>query len=137
MADLAAGNVHSEVVKLLLAKGAKIYDKNDMLRAASRGGILWLVKDMLAKGAGVNTGDFGDTPLHDAAMMGHADVVKLLLAHGAKPAGAYDLAKTDVIRKMLADAAPAIQIFGVSLLQANCAGFRKTIKQAGCIVRQP
>jgi len=85
---------HADVVKLLLAQGAQIYDKNSMLQAASAGGILWLVKDMLTKGADINaTGrggksllaraSYGKTPLSNAAFNGHTEVVKLLLTNGA------------------------------------------------------
>jgi len=82
--DIAAREGHDKIVKLLLAKDAKIYDKNDMLRAAIRGGMLWLVKNMLKKGANVNAADqYGQTPLYLAAFHGHTDVAKLLLAKDA------------------------------------------------------
>jgi len=80
----AAWKGHSEIVKILLTHGAKISDKNEMLRNAAGGGLLWLVQDMLTKGADVNAEDqYGNTPLHWASMKNHADVVRLLLTHNA------------------------------------------------------
>jgi len=53
------------------------------------------VKALLRAGANPNLpAGFGFTPLHEAAEAGHADVVKVLLAHGADPrlklAAAYE-----------------------------------------------
>ena len=39
-------------------------------------------------------GPHGDLPLHEAAENGHADVVELLLAHGAHAAAANDHGRT-------------------------------------------
>ena len=93
---LAAENGHSNVVKLLLAYGAKIYDRDKMLRKAAKGGILWLVKEMLDQGADINAKDeYGDgTPLVRAAIAGNESVVKYLLAHGADPNPKTSFGKT-------------------------------------------
>ena len=41
---------------------------------------------LLSHGADANAAGMGsDTPLHDAAVNGHVDVVRSLIAHGADP----------------------------------------------------
>jgi len=72
--DIAAREGHDKIVKLLLAKGTKIYDKNDMLRAASIGGILWLVKDIIDKGV---HDDAKESALREAASNGFGDIARL------------------------------------------------------------
>jgi len=81
---LAAFNGNGDIAKLLLSKGAEIGDKNKMLIAASYGGLLWLVHDMLDKGADVNARDtLQNTPLHGAAEAGKTEVAELLIRMGA------------------------------------------------------
>ncbi|QOJ78954.1 ankyrin repeat domain-containing protein [Infirmifilum lucidum] len=56
----------------------------DLIEAAARGDY-WRVKELLDRGAHVNTRDkHGETPLHHAAWMGHLDVAELLLDRGAE-----------------------------------------------------
>jgi ankyrin repeat protein len=45
-----------------------------------------IAEDLLARGAEVNAGAGGNTPLHGAAMFGQPEMAAWLLAHGADPA---------------------------------------------------
>jgi hypothetical protein len=57
---------------------------NDDLLEAARKGDLTSVKELIGKGAAIETKTpYGQTPLYLAAMSGHADVVALLLDKGA------------------------------------------------------
>jgi len=73
----------------LLDAGADVHAVSQMGRtplmvAASGQGTVDVVRQLLAKGAGVNVADgIGVTPLIAAASVNDADVVNLLLAHGA------------------------------------------------------
>mmetsp|Transcript_51125 Transcript_51125/g.95778 ORF Transcript_51125/g.95778 Transcript_51125/m.95778 type:complete len:334 (-) Transcript_51125:190-1191(-) len=92
---LAADKGHAEVVKLLLAAGAKLEarhrwqrrlggDDKTSLQLATDKGHLEVVKLLLAAGASSSTRDHqGFTPLHQAAIRGHVVVAELLLASGA------------------------------------------------------
>src|SRR6056300_1340121 len=86
---IASYRGHTEVVKLLLAKGADANkaDKNGRtpLWNASDRGHVKVVKVLLgARGIDVNKVDnYGQTPLIIASYEGHMDIVKLLLAKGA------------------------------------------------------
>ncbi|OQR82989.1 hypothetical protein ACHHYP_15210 [Achlya hypogyna] len=82
---------HVERLESLLADGA---DPNYVDEESGWALLLWAVKTnspaalaiLLAHGANVNVGDStGNTGLHKAAYLGHAECVKLLLSHGADP----------------------------------------------------
>ena len=84
----AAGEGHSDIVKLLLSKGASVealdYFGDTPLHYAAQGGHTSIVELLLTKGASVETtNNFMDTPLHDAARGGHTSIVELLLMKGA------------------------------------------------------
>src|SRR5262249_54013381 len=80
---------HTEVVKLLLDKGAKIAaegtDRRTPLHWAASKGNADLVKLLVRHGADVNAAEKGDSssPLHYAARGGHAAVVQILIDSGA------------------------------------------------------
>ena len=91
----AAENGHTEIVKLLLEKGAKydpFYKTNGgftYLMAFARCGLTNYCQELLNKGADVNAKiesgwDIGKTALMYAAVNGHNEFVKLLLKKGAK-----------------------------------------------------
>jgi ankyrin repeat protein len=69
---------------LVFASGAMAGELQDKLVAATSNGNVEVVRDLLSKGADVNTKDAnGLTVLTIAAKKGHVDVVKLLLDQGA------------------------------------------------------
>jgi cytohesin len=100
---------HKEVVELLIAKGADVNAKAvdgetpldratgktaDLLRkhggkhgtilSATGGGDIEAVKEFLAAGVDVNAkNDWGETPLHRAAVKGRKEMAELLIAKGA------------------------------------------------------
>jgi ankyrin repeat protein len=83
---------HSEVVELLLQKGADINaranDGNTALKSAALEGNAEVVKLLLEKGADINsTTQHGNTALRSAAFEGNVDVVKILLERGADANG--------------------------------------------------
>lgn len=63
---------------------------NTALTYACKSGHLEIVRELIARGASVNTDD-GCTPLYAASSSGHVEVVRELLAHGAwiNPPGYY------------------------------------------------
>ena len=84
----AASHGHTEVVEILIAKGAGINYRDDIgrnpLHHASSHGHTEVVEVLIAKGADLNYGDInGQTPLHDAALNGHTQLVELLIARKA------------------------------------------------------
>jgi hypothetical protein len=84
----AAYQGHTELVKLLLAKGAEVNAKDNAgrtpLHSAAGRGHTGSVELLLANGAEVNAKASGDlTTLHYAAAFGRVDAVKVLLANGA------------------------------------------------------
>ena len=80
---VAAGAGHVEIVKLLLAAGAKA---NTALMAAAKEGRTEVVLALLDEGASVKDSEFAEkTTLFLAAENGHAETVKLLLRRGADP----------------------------------------------------
>jgi hypothetical protein len=61
-------------------------DFNEELLSASRRGDLATVRQLVEKGAAIETKtEYGQTPLYLAAMNGHEDVVRFLLEKGANP----------------------------------------------------
>ena len=86
---LATDQNQPEIVRILLAKGAKDnatgYLDTALMWAAERGHID-IVKSALASGSDVHAhDDFGYTALDGAAMLGHIEIVEILLQHGADP----------------------------------------------------
>ena len=82
---MASANGHTEIVKLLLGKGAEVNVKNTddgvtALFMASANGHTEIVKLLLDKGADVNVKNiYGITALFMASAHGHTEVAKLLL----------------------------------------------------------
>jgi ankyrin repeat protein len=81
----------AEVARLLIAKGADVNARDkggfSVLEVASQNNNLGVARLLLENNAAVNTADMlGQTPLHMAAGSGSqsGDLVRLLLAHGAK-----------------------------------------------------
>ena len=81
---------HSEIVKLLLEKGANVNAQDNdigytVLHRASMAGHLEVAKLLLDKGANINAQDiFSETALHLATVSGHLEVVKLLFEKGGR-----------------------------------------------------
>ncbi len=83
---LASGRGHSEIVKLLLARGAGVNSGtgHTALMLAANQGYTEIVKMLLNAGAEVNARDEdGQTALLATALTGHAGIIKLLLNAGA------------------------------------------------------
>jgi Ankyrin repeats (3 copies) len=69
---------------LLVPPGLKAQNLNEDLIVAARKSDLAAVKSLLAKGADVNTKtEYGATPLFYACDRGNAEIVKILIEHGA------------------------------------------------------
>ena len=88
----AAINGHTDIVRLLLGRGAKPNIIDDYghipLRAAIFMGHKEIVKLLIDSGADPNMVDkdgMRDTALHNAASMGHNDVIQMLLGIGVDP----------------------------------------------------
>ncbi|XP_074596331.1 uncharacterized protein LOC141851486 [Brevipalpus obovatus] len=123
--SLAAAQGHSQVVDLLLEKGAKINSekkRNSPLHLAALNNHLETVKLLINKGADISAkNNEKDTPLHIAVLLGHVDVARHLISKGA-----------DVNRKGNRDLTPlhhavkSDHIILVSLLLAN--GADKSLK---------
>jgi len=80
---------HTEVVKILLEKGADVNSENKYgdtaLMGAAAAGQTKIVKALLQKGANVNTKNkYGWSALMMAVKKGHTEVVNLLKQAGAK-----------------------------------------------------
>ncbi len=87
---IAAASGHTDVVRLLLEKGADIHATNNFghtsLMWAAMDGHTDTVRLLLDWGADMNHRDkWRDTALIKAAWKGHVDIVKLLLRRGANP----------------------------------------------------
>ena len=84
----ASRNGKSDIVELLLKKGAALDGKNDhgqtALWQAAAGGHKDVVELLVRKGAHIDAKNcFGETPLWQAAKEGHKEVVELLVKRGA------------------------------------------------------
>jgi ankyrin repeat protein len=90
----AAWHGHSEIVCLLISKGADLFKRTTRglqlnalpaLQFAVSRGHVQIVEELLAAGVNVDTVSGGPrlTALHVAAAAGHTDIVQLLLAKGA------------------------------------------------------
>lgn len=72
---------HTAMVHHLVARGAKI----DLPRSAAFG-LTEIARELLkAHPAAVNVSGGWGTPIHEASVWGHPDIVELLLAHGGNP----------------------------------------------------
>ena len=81
--DRAVG--YTEIVALLREHGGKTGEELKALIDAAEAGNIEAVKKHLAAGMDVNAKDEdGVTPLHEAALWGHNEVVELLIANGAE-----------------------------------------------------
>ena len=82
----AAKHNQSEVVKLLVAKGADVNERNKDGEVPLHLTETRIIAGLLIqKGADVNISDFyGTTPLKIAKEQGHDEVASLLCEHGAK-----------------------------------------------------
>ena len=92
---LAAWHGHSEVVRVLIEKGADVYATSDNgwtpLHLAARFGRSEVVRVLIEKGADVYATDKdGRTPLHLTAMYNASDVARVLLIDGRADVNAKD-----------------------------------------------
>ncbi|XP_023290429.1 ankyrin repeat domain-containing protein 50 isoform X3 [Orussus abietinus] len=100
--NLAARHGYADVVRVLLAAGAKAdhadCDGWTALRAAAWGGHTQVVEQLLEHGAKVDCADWDQrTALRAAAWGGHEDIVKALLQHGADVNRTDDEGRTALI----------------------------------------
>ncbi|XP_039315371.1 ankyrin repeat domain-containing protein 50 isoform X3 [Solenopsis invicta] len=100
--NLAARHGYSDVVRVLLAAGARAdhadCDGWTALRAAAWGGHTQVVEQLLMHGAMVDCADWDQrTALRAAAWGGHEDIVKALLKHGADVNRTDDEGRTALI----------------------------------------
>jgi ankyrin repeat protein len=88
----AASSGHIEVMDVLLRHGAEITDPHargtggsSILYNAAEKGALNIVKNLVLKGANIETGHYktGTTPLMAASLNGHKEVADLLISSGA------------------------------------------------------
>jgi len=114
----AARNGDAESARLLLAAGARINDAlpdgMTALTLAARSGQTAIAKFLIDAGADVNDARFGYTALHAAVLMGDLEVVRALLAHGAKPN--IPLTKAEPIRRGGQDISLPIAYLGATPL---------------------
>ena len=81
---------HTEQLEFEISKRANLVEHKDehgrtLLYTASKSGFYGTCKMLLKNGASVDEAQRdGSTPLHGAAFFGHAQVVRLLLQHGAR-----------------------------------------------------
>jgi len=85
----ASSHGHTEIVELLIERGARVDEKNrenaTALYVAARSGRIECVRALLNHGANINTKQRNlRTPLHVSIMNGHYKVLDLMLKSGAK-----------------------------------------------------
>lgn len=85
----AASRGHSDIVRLLIARGVDVTSQNTLgntaLHLAAAKGHLGIVRQLLGESAPLETvGEGGATPLHFAAQHGHEACVVALIAAGAR-----------------------------------------------------
>jgi len=78
--NIALQRKHKNIAELLIQKGADV-----SLHTAARYGLLEKLKELIGKGADVNTkNNEGQTPLDIASEQGHKEIVELLVEKGAE-----------------------------------------------------
>lgn len=84
----AAASSSVDVMKLLLSRSADVNCQRSngltALHMAARSGNLEMVEYLINRGAWIQTNVWHATPLHDAAIVGHGQVIETLLRHGAQ-----------------------------------------------------
>ncbi|KAJ3332212.1 hypothetical protein HDU93_009200 [Gonapodya sp. JEL0774] len=133
---LASAEGNTEIVAMLLARGANIHLRKDIaLRMASRHGKVEIVRLLLAKGANVE-GDGGHgTALCEAAEFGSLEVVLELLGQGAKLHASNDYplvaaihqGHTDIVRLLLSRGATISAKNTDVICEAARAGLLETV----------
>ena len=143
----ASAGGHTEIVAILLEKGAKVNAKygpyGTALASASFGGYTEIVKILLEKGAKVNAryGSYG-TALASASAGGHTEIVQILLEKGAEvnvEGGHYDTAlvgasrsgHTEIVKILLEKGAEVNirgKVFGTALDAASYRGHTEIIQ---------
>jgi ankyrin repeat protein len=142
-----AGNGNTEVVKMLLEKGAdaRAADRDGLtpLYEASQKGHLEIAKMLLENGADARAANkYGRTPLHEASEKGHLEISKMLLENGADARAADRNGRTplleasqkghlDLAKRLLgngADATAANKYGSTPLHQASWTGHLEMAK---------
>lgn len=116
---IAAMNGHLEIMKYLVADGAKIDVPMNLgryseqaIHAAARGGNAEAVSYLMTLGAKLDTRDSDDaTPLHHAAQYSTAEMVDALLGMGAKPELENKKAQTAAALAMVVKKFDTIEVF--------------------------
>jgi ankyrin repeat protein len=126
----AATNGHVEVAEALIAAGARTagleYQGVTLLEAAARGGCLGLLRGLLADGPAPAALEL-NAALSGAAVGGHAEAVRLLLAAGADAGASRSWALLEALERGHPEAAAALLAAGAPLAQP---GGQKTMLMA-------
>lgn len=102
----------------LLALGTCNHLDSMVLMACRHSVSAGILEALLAHGGQANTADpemWGTAPLHEAAAQGRADLVRLLLAHGANPNQETDTCETPLSEALTADVVQALVEGGAEL----------------------
>ncbi|KAK1512120.1 pfs domain-containing protein [Colletotrichum tamarilloi] len=145
--QVAASNGHTEVVVMLLGRGANLHAKGGQtgtaLQAASLSGHEDIVEILIDKGADPNMqGGYLATPLQAAALKGHRGIVAILLERGADcnaQGGVYGAALQaasynghDGLARILIEKGADLNAqggkFGTALVAASSRGHKATVR---------
>lgn len=105
-------------VRRLLALGTCNHLDDMVLMACRHSVSAGILEALLAHGGQASTADpemWGTAPLHEAAAQGRADLVRLLLAHGANPNQETDTCETPLAEALTADVVQALVEGGAEL----------------------